>query len=236
MLAAGSVWPGVSAGSLADLSMCVAQHGHRLVRSAHPGAGRLGRLKGRGAPAADPKQGWTGPFMVLTDGLAFNGSAWTPELAACAPGGCLGDAPALGLDQHGLWRAAHTPAPSAPRPRQAAPAARDARTHARRGCKAAAACGAARAACATARSCRAAELRPTLNPCFYLRAWKQLQTGAGTRRDQLDSRAATAHHPGRPAPAHLADRHRRAPRRRAGWRSTYLRRAAAPSWARCWWA
>ncbi len=59
-----------------------------------------------GAPAADPKQGWTGPFMVLTDGLAFNGSAWTPELAACAPGGCLGDAPALGLDQHGLWRAA----------------------------------------------------------------------------------------------------------------------------------
>lgn len=52
---------------------------------------------------ADPSQHWAGPFLVLTDGLAFNGTAWTPEMEACAPGGCLGDAPALGIDQYGLW-------------------------------------------------------------------------------------------------------------------------------------
>ena len=40
---------------------------------------------------------------MLTDGLAFNGSTWSPEMAACAPAGCLGDAPALGIDKHGLW-------------------------------------------------------------------------------------------------------------------------------------
>ena len=52
---------------------------------------------------ADPRQGWTGPYLVLTDGLAFNGSTWSPEMEACAPGGCLGDTPALGIDKHGLW-------------------------------------------------------------------------------------------------------------------------------------
>ena len=40
---------------------------------------------------------------MLTDGLAFNGSTWSPEMEACAPSGCLGDTPALGIDKHGLW-------------------------------------------------------------------------------------------------------------------------------------
>ncbi|KAK9839431.1 hypothetical protein WJX81_001722 [Elliptochloris bilobata] len=62
--------------------------------------------------SSDPRQGWTGPFLVLTDGLAFNGSAWAPQMAACAPTGCLGDAPALGIDQHGVWVAVNLFAPN----------------------------------------------------------------------------------------------------------------------------
>lgn len=73
-----------------------------IAAPAETGTGSPGLIS-TGLCPADPRQGWTGPYLVLTDGLAFNGSTWSPEMEACAPDGCLGDTPALGIDKHGLW-------------------------------------------------------------------------------------------------------------------------------------
>lgn len=90
--------------------MCFAVQTRAWAGQAVPGA------HGRDSPTrnfcrADPRHGWTGPYLVLTDGLAFNGSTWSPEMEACAPGGCLGDTPALGIDKHGLWCAPQSQLP-----------------------------------------------------------------------------------------------------------------------------